>query len=242
MSNLILVERAAAGTTLVINRPDAGNQLNLEMIKTITEQVSINAALPGARYIVIKGVGEDFSKGREGGPAPAVKPSAMQIRDGVTQPILAFYAAVRQAPVPVIAVVQGAAWGFGCAVASACDVVLAADNANFRLPEMEKNLPPTLAISATLNRVSPKTVAYLVLSLDAIDADTALKAGIVSQVFPRASLAGALDRMTATLASRSPTAVRAVKEYLRTAPYMEPQGAADYAGNLLAAVLASPDA
>ncbi len=242
MSDLILADASsAAGTTLTINRPEHGNQLTLDMIRSLTAYVRASAARPGARYVLIRGAGADFSHGRDPGAPPAARPSAMQIRDGVTQPILDFYAAVREAKVPVLAAVRGAAFGFGCAVASCCDVVIAADDARFRLPEMEKNLPPTLAISATLQRVAPKTVAYLVLSLEEIDADTALKAGIVSIVVPLAGLDAAIERLIATLATRSPMAVRAVKQYLRTAPYMEPQGAADFAGSLLAAVLASPE-
>jgi enoyl-CoA hydratase/carnithine racemase len=141
--------------------------------------------------------------------------------------------------VPVIALVQGPALGFGCAIASACDVVIASDRARFSLPEMHTNLPPTLAISAHLRRVAPKMTAYLVLSQDEIDARRAADTGLVSLVVPHAELEQALGKLTATIASRLPTALRAVKEYLRSAPYMEARGAADFGGNLLAGVLAS---
>ena len=63
------------------------------------------------------------------------------------QPILDLYADVRATPVPVLAVVQGEARGFGCALVGQCDLAIAVESARFSLPELETNLPPTLAIS-----------------------------------------------------------------------------------------------
>jgi enoyl-CoA hydratase len=161
----------------------------------------------------------------------------MAMRANVCEPILQIYDAIAEAPQPVVCAVQGIAHGFGCAMATACDLTIAADNARFKLPEMEKDLPPSLAISAMLARVPRKAITWMVYSMEEIDAVMAQQLGIVSTVVPE--LDGALSKLLATMTARSPAALIAVKDYLRSAEHMDPRGARDYAGNLLASVLSS---
>ena len=131
------------------------------------------------------------------------------------------------------------AHGFGCAIAGACDISIAADNARFKLPEMEKNLPPTLAISALMPRTPRKALTWMVYSMEELDATTAVALGIVSTVVPAAQLDSALSKLLSTMTSRSPEALTAVKDFFRSASLMEPRGVADYGANLLASVLTS---
>lgn len=236
--NLLITEQAGI-TRITLNRPNEGNLLQLDDLRELAAAVTAAGAGENARAIVLAANGPDFCRGRGAGPASATKPTAVQMRSRVIDPILAAYRAIYDSPVPVIAAVQGPALGFGCAIASACDVLIASDRARFSLPEMEKNLPPTLAMSAHLRRVAPKMTAYLVLSLAEIDAKRAAETGLASMVVPHESFAQAIDELTATIASRQPVALRAIKEYLRSAPYMESRGAADFGANLLASVLSS---
>ena len=117
----------------------------------------------------------------------------MKMRANVCEPILDVYDAIAGAVSRWSRVVQGAALGFGAAMAGACDLTIAADNARFQLPEMEKDLPPTLAISALMARVPRKALAWIVYSMDEIDATTALQLGIVSKVVPLSRSRGAVD-------------------------------------------------
>jgi len=83
--------------------------------------------------IALRSTGADFCRGRDpkGGPA---NPTALVMRDQVLQPILDVYDAIGNAPQPVVCAVQGAAFGFGCAMATACDVTIAAAGATFSCP------------------------------------------------------------------------------------------------------------
>src|SRR5258706_522771 len=76
-------------------------------------------------------------------------------------------------------------------------------------------------------------------SAGAMDAQTALQLGIVSKVVAAEQLDQVMAQLVAALCGRSRAALVAVKDYMRSAPAMEPRGAADYAGHLLAAVLSS---
>ena len=155
------------------------------MLRALTARLK-EAGASDAKVIALRSTGADFCKGREakGGPQ---NPTALVMRDQVLQPILDVYDALNNAPQPVVCAVQGAAFGFGCAMATACDVTIAADHATFKLPEMSHNLPPTLAISALMTKVPRKAMAWMVYTLAEIDAKTALSLGIVSAVVPKAA-------------------------------------------------------
>jgi enoyl-CoA hydratase len=239
MSEHITSSRDGMVVTITIDRPAEGNMLSLEMLRALTARLK-EAGASDAKAIALRSTGNDFCKGREakGGPA---NPSALVMRDEILQPILDVYDALNNVPQPVVCAVQGAALGFGCAMATAADLTIAAEGATFKLPEMTHNLPPTLAISALMTKVPRKAIAWLVYTLAEIDARTALSLGMVSSVVPKAQLDTATDDALKALTARSSAALIAVKDYLRSAPMMEPRGAAAYGAALLAGVLTSAE-
>ena len=237
MSDIIKLSSANGTTTITIERADEGNALTIDLLRDLAAAFR-TAGKTEAKVIVLRTAGKQFCIGRDprgGSPSP----NALAMRTNLITPILDVYDAISNAPQPVICAVQGAALGFGCALATACDMTIAADNARFRLPELEKDLPPTLAISAMMKQTPRKALTWLVYSMDEIDADNALRLGIVSQVAPAAELDAAVDRIVAVLTARSRDALVAVKDYFRTAPGMDGRGAADLAGNMLATVFSS---
>jgi enoyl-CoA hydratase len=231
----ITSSRDGAVATVTIDNVAQGNLLTVEDLRELAAAVRA-AGATDAKVIVLRTAGADFCRGRAPG---APSPTAMKMRANVCEPILDVYDAIASIRQPVVARVQGAALGFGAAMAGACDLTIAADNARFQLPEMQSDLPPTLAISALMARVPRKALTHLVYSMEEIDAATALQLGIVSQVVPLGALDSALAKLLATMTARSPEALVAVKDFFRAAPHMDPRGVADYAGNLLAAVLSS---
>jgi enoyl-CoA hydratase len=232
----ITSSRDGAVATVTIDKAAQGNLLTVEDLRELAAAIRA-AGATDAKVIVLRTMGADFCRGRAPGATPP--PTAIKMRANVCEPILDVYDAIAGIHQPVVARVQGAALGFGAAMAGACDLTVAADNARFQLPEMQRDLPPTLAISALMARVPRKALTHLVYSMEEIDATTALQLGIVSQVVPLADLDAALAKLLATMTARSPEALIAVKDFFRAAPYMDPRGCADYAGNLLAAVLSS---
>jgi enoyl-CoA hydratase len=237
MTEHIRLTRTGAVAAVTIDRPADGNVLTLEMLRALATTIR-SAGASDAKVITLRSTGSDFCRGRDpkGGPA---NPTALVLRDQVLQPILDIYDAINNAPLPIVCAVQGAAVGFGCAMATACDVTIAADDARFKLPEMQHDLPPTLAISALMTKVPRKAIAYMVYAMPEIDASTALSYGLVSAVAPRGGLDAAFEAVVDAMTARSVAALVAVKDYLRNAPMMEPRGAAAYGAALLSGVLAS---
>ena len=143
-------------------------------------------------------------------------------------------------PVPVVAVVQGEAKGFGCAFVAGCDLAIAADTATFSFPELDHDLPPTLAMSAMLHKVTPKRLLHLIYTRRTVGAAEALSLGLLSEVAPAATLDFALEKLLVHFTDRNRAALAGVKEYMNAALYMDPSGAARLASSLLASVVSSP--
>src|ERR1700716_1048345 len=220
---IVTSARDGAVATITLDRPQEGNLLSVEGVRELAAAFRA-AGQSDAKVIVLRGNGADFCRGRDPkGGAPS--PTAMKMRANVCEPILG--------------VVQGMAHGFGAAIAGACDLAIAHEGARFRLPEMERDLPPTLAVSALMPRVPRKALTWMVYSMDELDAQTALQIGIVSRVVPSAQVESEVAKLLATMTARSPEALVAMKDFFRVAPQMEPRGMADYAANLLAGVLSS---
>src|SRR5262249_44987669 len=178
--SIVKSARDGAVVTITLDRPGEGNLLTLDAVRELAAAVRA-AGATDAKVIVLRGNGADFCRGRDprGGPPP---PTAMKMRANVCEPILDVYEAMAGAHQPIVGVVQGVAFGFGCAIASACDITIAHDTARFKLPEMAVDLPPTLAMSAVMPRVPRKVLAWMVYSMDELDAHAAHQAGIVSKV------------------------------------------------------------
>lgn len=175
----------------------------------------------GTAAIVLRAKGSIFCGGRVAGPPP-VAPAGLDpydwLRTQGVAPILGLYEAIRSAQVPVACFVQGLASGLGTAVVASCDHVVAAADAQFEAPELEKQFAPGLLMSALARRVNPQMIGRLVLSMKPINAQEALSAGLISQVVAPEALDGAADAFIRTMDSRSPIALAGVKRFLREEP------------------------
>lgn len=241
MSDFVKCEKAGPVMTVTLNRPDSGNAVSNEMGGEI---VGILNDAGDAKVIVLRGAGKDFCLGRDIAALKAAGPlkTVVDYRAGNTTPALALFGSFRRVRQPVVAVVQGKAIGLGCGLAGVADITIAADDSQYQLPEMDHGIPPALAMSALIGTLSPKAIAWLVYSCETIDAARALGIGLISKVVPAAKLQQKADALIKRLAGYSAPAVPAVKEYLRSAPKMDLQGAADFGANLIAGVMTSSEA
>ncbi len=227
----ILTTRKGPILEITLNRPQDGNAASDDMAEELTRLLL--GAAEGADIIVLRGAGEDFCVGRStAGRRPASNSAdALERRFG-SDVVFDCYNAFRRVRAPVIGVVKGRALGFGCAIAAVCDITLAADSAQFQIPEMLHNIMPTMVMSALVDRVPRKAMSYFVYSTAMISAARAREAGLVSEVVPAAELDAAVETLCATMMKAPLPARLGVKEYTRSALDMDTQGAIDYARNL----------
>jgi enoyl-CoA hydratase len=235
----ILSKRDGAVLEITLNRPDHGNGATDEMAVEVTRL--IREAANDTKLILLRGAGNDFCVGRAVmGQRPQGPVEALDRRRAFDI-VFDAYGAIRHSPVPVVGVVQGRALGFGCAVAAVCDITLAADTATFQVPEMAHNILPTMVMSSFIDRVPRKAFTYLVYSTAVISAERALSFSIVSDVVPAAGLEDAVQKLKAAILKAPPPAIRAVKEYARTAFTMSTEGAVDFARNIHAVINSSSE-
>ena len=139
---------------ITLNRPQTGNLVTNEMGAEIIGAI---AGLPAhIKLIRFRGAGANFCSGRQSPPIDRSQAKASDFRRHIAEPPLALYAAIKDAPVPTLAVVQGEALGVGCAIVTLCDLTLASDDAIFQVPELDHGIPPTLVMWALLQRIRKK--------------------------------------------------------------------------------------
>jgi enoyl-CoA hydratase/carnithine racemase len=172
-------------------------------------------------------------------PKPGAVVTGHDLKVRVAEPALRVYDALRNCPVPVLSVVRGAAAGYGCGLVAASDLALAGQGATFSIPELERNIPPTLVMTAMGGRVPYHAIAQMVLSREPIPAAQALAWGLVGKVAADADLDAEAEALTRSILGSSAEAVRAVKEYLRFAPGLPGPAASSLAANLAGAALSA---
>lgn len=209
----ILVETRGRVGWITINRPEALNALNTQVMKDVVAAASAFDADDQIGAIVLTGSERAFAAGAD------IK--EMESRSGLDMLIAdhfggwASFAAVRT---PVIAAVSGYALGGGCELAMMCDIILAADTAKFGQPEINLGVIPGMGGSQRLIRaVGYYKAAELILSGRMMDAAEAERAGLVSRVVPAADLMTEASTLAETIASKSLPSIYAAKAVLDAA-------------------------
>ena len=143
---------------------------------------------------------------------------------------------------PLIAQVHGYALAGGCGLAAGCDVVIAADDAVFDLPEIKLGLLPLIVMAPILRAVGRKRGLLMILSGEPVPAREAYEMGLVSRVVPGTELNAAVSGLARTLAGYSPAALGLAKEAAAMVPEMEYGAALRNLRELLTLVALSADA
>jgi enoyl-CoA hydratase/carnithine racemase len=242
VSEPVLLEELTGGVArLTLNRPEARNALNAALLGELEAALRRLEAEPTARVIVLRGAGERaFCAGADLKHVGA-RGTTLQAREsfGGLARILEHMARMRT---PVIAQVHGYALAGGCGLAAGSDIVMAADDAVFGLPEIKVGLLPLIVMAPILRAVGRKRAMLMILSGEPVSASEALEMGLVSRVVPRAELDAAVGTLARTLAGYSPTALGLAKEAAATAPDMEYGAALRYLRELITLVALSDDA
>ncbi|MDP3085610.1 MAG: enoyl-CoA hydratase/isomerase family protein [Rubrivivax sp.] len=237
MNAFISSQTEGAVTTITLARSADHNRLSNAMAGALSAALDAAAA---SRVIVLRADGADFCLGRDmQPPAPGSAVSAQDVLRDDAAPMIAMYAAFARCRQPLVARVQGRAWGIGAVLAAVCDVTLATSDASFRLRELERGIPPCVAMAPLLDRMPTKALGYLVFAAAELDAAGAQAAGLVSRCIAPDALDAELQQLLIQLLSYPDDALRAVKQYLVSAPRNQAEPALLYGASLLANVLAS---
>ncbi len=210
----LLVEQRAGGVTLItLNRPQALNALNNQVLGELVAAARAFDADPNQGCAVLTGSEKAFAAGAD------IKEMAGQsFGDMYGDNYFAGWEMFTRTRKPVIAAVAGFALGGGCELAMMCDFILAADTAKFGQPEIKLGVAPGMGGSQRLTRAVGKSKAMeMCLTGRFMDAAEAERAGLVSRVIPAADLVEEAVKVAAQIAAMAPLAVLANKEMVNAA-------------------------
>jgi enoyl-CoA hydratase len=235
LHDVIRVEREGAVVTLTIDHPPV-NAVNGDVVNGLAEGLAAAEADETCRALVITGSGPKFfSAGADitgfGAGADAI---------GKATNLTLLFEASR---LPVIAAVNGIAFGGGCELTLACDVRLASRSARFGQPELKLGIIPGWGGTQRLPRlIGAARATELLLSGDPIDAERALAIGLVAEVVEPEELAAAAQRWGQLLASRAPLALAATKRAMRAGAQLPIAEALEAERSEFVALFSSEDA
>ena len=209
----LLVEQRERVLLVTLNRPEALNALNSQLLSELLDVMTTFDSDPGLGCAVITGSAKAFAAG-----ADIKEMSAQGFADMYGQDFFAGWDRFTRTRKPVIAAVAGYALGGGCELAMMCDFILAADTAKFGQPEIKLGVSPGMGGSQRLARAVGKAKAMeMVLTGRMIDAAEAEGAGLVSRIVPAGELVEEAVKTAATIAGMAPLAVQANKEMVNAA-------------------------
>jgi enoyl-CoA hydratase len=201
---------------ITLNRPEALNALNAQLLTELVEVALAFDADPGIGVMVITGSERAFAAG-----ADIKEMAELGFSDMYLGGPFPGWQGFERMRTPVIAAVAGFALGGGCELAMMCDVIIAADNAKFGQPEINLGVLPGFGGSQRLPRAIGKAkAAEMVLTGRMMGAEEAERSGLVARVVPVAELLDEARKTAETIASKSLLAVYAAKDALQAAQEM----------------------
>jgi enoyl-CoA hydratase len=205
------LERREQVTVLFVNRPQVLNAINRETLAEIGEAVRAFTADASQGALVFTGQGEKaFISGADINELASLGPAAAEDISRFGQAVVDL---LEQSPKPVIAAVNGYAFGGGCELALACHMRLASENAVLGLPEVKLGIIPGYGGTQRLPRlVGPGRALELILSGRNVKADEAERIGLVNRVVPQAELLAEAVKLAQAILKNGPLAVSAAIE------------------------------
>lgn len=237
----LLVDIRDGIARVTLNRPDVRNALNETMLRELDAALGALERDPAARVIVLSGAGDKAFCAGADLKSVGDRGTTLQARESFGG-LARILEAIPRMRTPVIAQVHGFALAGGCGLAAGCDIVVAADDAIFGLPELKVGLVPAIVMAPILRSVGRKRGLLMILSGEQIPAREAYEMGLVSRLVPRGSLSEAVSDLARALAGLSPTAVGLVKEAAAAVPDMEYGAALRYLREIITLVALSEDA
>jgi enoyl-CoA hydratase len=224
---------------ITIDRPQRRNALSPDVVRGISTHISAAQEDPRARAIVLTGAGDAaFCAGADLGTMSDVGAVAQHF---VRAEIGGLFAKMRAARLPIVARVNGLALAGGFGLMLACDLVVAADDVEMGMPEINLGLWPFM-ISAVVQRDIPRKVALdLMLTGRRLDAAAAERFGFVSRVVAREQLDATVGEVVDELSSKSPLILSLGKRSFYNAEDMDFDAALEYLSGMLSVCLQSED-
>ncbi len=212
MSDRVLSALAGGVLTATLNRPDKRNAIDAAMIDALLAMLERAELDAEVRVVALAGAGTDFCAGMDLNELLASADKSVEENRDAALRFGEIFIRMRQLPKPVVALVRGRALAGGCGLATACDLVLAAESAQFGYPEVQRGFVPALVMNLLKRSVGEKIAFDLAATGHVLTATEAAVVGLVSRVYEDADFDEQAGDVLRTLTSISASALALTKQ------------------------------
>jgi enoyl-CoA hydratase/carnithine racemase len=240
----ILYEVRGAIARITLNKPDKRNPLGPTTIGELLHALDAAKADDHVRVVVLTGAGKVFSAGGDLSSMGPGKTPLQSTGGGATKAgtFVDLNLALTRLGKPTIAMVNGHALAGGLGLVVACDLALAADDAQLGTPEINVGLWPMMIMSTIFRNVPRKRGLELIMTGDKISAAEAERIGLITRAVPKAELEAQVDALAEKLAAKSPIVMRLGRDAFYATQDLALDEALRHLEQQLIAVLATDDA
>lgn len=199
---------------VTLNRAEKRNALDPDTVTALRDAFTRAAADAGARVVLLRAEGKDFCAGADIAHLESLLDAPREVILADAQHLGALFVQMRRLPKPIVAAVQGNALAGGAGLATACDVVLAADDAQFGYPEIHIGFVPAIVMTMLVRHLGEKRVFGLVAGGKRVSAQESLEVGLINCVYSRHTFADDSLAYCVEMATRSATALAYAKQLL----------------------------
>ncbi len=203
-------ERAVA--RIALHRPERRNALDKELLTELRAALRAAASDRSVRVVLVTGAGKDFCSGMDLRTFAGDASGDLAKFQTEARNMAGLLLDMRRHPRPIVAAVQGRALGGGCGIATAADIVLAADSAQFGYPEINIGFVPAIVMAILRRLVSEKRAFELIATGAAISAGAALEFGMINRMVAADTFESDVEEFVTNLASKSTSALALSKE------------------------------
>jgi methylglutaconyl-CoA hydratase len=210
----ILYAAAEGVARITLNRPDKRNALDAEIVAEVRQAVAASARDENVRVVVLTGAGKDFCSGADLAALQRISEATVMENVADARNLADLFVEMRRHPRPIVAAVRGRALAGGCGLATACDMVFAAESAQFGYPEINIGFIPAMVMAILRRSVSEKRAFELITMGKVITAPVAADIGLINSTFPDEKFDASVEAALAQLAVKSASALMLSKNLL----------------------------
>lgn len=198
--------------TATLNRPDKKNAIDTPMIDGLLDVLGRADLDAGVRVVALRGAGSDFCAGMDLNELLASADKSVEENRRAALHFAEIFVRMRRLPKPIVAVVRGRALAGGCGLATACDIVVAAESAKFGYPEVQRGFVPAIVMTLLKRAVGEKVAFDLAATGRILEASEGAALGLVSRVYEDSDFDDQAGEVLRALAGASASALAFTKQ------------------------------
>ena len=212
MSDRVLTSLDGGILTATLNRPDKKNAIDTPMIDGLLDVLGRADLDAGVRVVALRGAGGDFCAGMDLNELLASADKSVEENRRAALHFGEIFVRMRRLPKPIVAAVRGRALAGGCGLATACDIVLAAESAKLGYPEVQRSFVPAMVMTLLKRAVGEKVAFDLAATGRILEASEGAALGLVSRVYEDSDFDDQVGEVLRALAAASASALAFTKQ------------------------------